>query len=120
VPLGDEVLSVLKAHRHLKGATVFCNEDGSMLTAAQCRQPLEAACRKAGLAKRGWHALRHSFASHLAMRGASAKEVQELLGHGSLQMTMRYMHLSPQARRDAVRLLDDLPSDAKSRHKEGT
>jgi integrase len=54
------------------------------------------------------------------MRGASAKEVQELAGHEPLQMTMRYMHLSPQARRDAVRLLDDLPSDAKSRHKEGT
>jgi site-specific recombinase XerD len=62
-----------------------------------------------------------TFASHLATRGASAKEVQEeLLGHGSLQMTMRDMHLSPQGRRDAVRLLDDLPSDAKSRHKEGT
>ncbi len=120
VPLGDEVLAALKGHRHLKGKTVFCNPDGSMLTAAQCRPPIEAACRKAGLTKRGWHALRHTFASHLAMRGASAKEVQELLGHGSLQMTMRYMHLSPKARRDAVRLLDALPSDAESRHKEGT
>lgn len=120
VPLGDEVLAVLKAHRHLKGKTVFCNADGSMLTAAQCRPPIEAAGRKAGLTKKGWHVLRHTFASHLAMRGASAKEVQELLGHGSLQMTMRYMHLSPKARRDAVRLLDDLPTDDVSRHKEGT
>jgi hypothetical protein len=44
--------------------------------------------------------------SHLAMRGAPLKSVQELLGHGTIEMTMRYSHLSPDARRDAVKLLD--------------
>jgi site-specific recombinase XerD len=32
--------------------------------------------------------------------------VQELLGHATIEMTMRYSHLSRDARRDAVRLLD--------------
>jgi integrase len=41
------------------------------------------------------------------VRGASIKAVQELLGHADIKMTMRYAHLSPDARRDAVRLLDD-------------
>jgi integrase len=40
------------------------------------------------------------------MRGAPLKAVQELLGHADIKMTMRYAHLSPDARRDAVKLLD--------------
>lgn len=40
------------------------------------------------------------------MRGAPIKAVQELLGHSTIEMTMRYSHLSPDDRHDAVRLLD--------------
>jgi integrase len=53
-----------------------------------------------------WHVLRHTFASHLAMRGAPLKAIQELLGHATIEMTMRYAHLSPQVGIDAVALLD--------------
>jgi len=62
--------------------------------------------KRAGIRRIGWHALRHTFASHLVMRGAPIKAVQELLGHATIEMTMRYSHLSPDVRRDAVALLD--------------
>jgi site-specific recombinase XerD len=52
------------------------------------------------------HILRHTFCSHLAMRGAPARAIQELAGHADLTMTQRYMHLSPAARADAIRLRD--------------
>ncbi len=40
------------------------------------------------------------------MRGAPLKAIQDLLGHATIQMTMRYAHLAPEVARDAVRLLD--------------
>jgi site-specific recombinase XerD len=52
------------------------------------------------------HLLRHTFCSHLAMRGAPARVVQELAGHSELGMTQRYMHLSPAALESAIELLD--------------
>jgi integrase len=54
----------------------------------------------------GVHRLRHTFCSHLAMRGAPARAIQELAGHQDLTTTQRYMHLSPAALDSAIRLLD--------------
>lgn len=106
IALGDEVLAALKGHRHLRGESVFCDVSGRPLRKGELRHPLRRACARAGLRPIGWHVLRHTFASHLAMRGAPLKAVQELLGHATIQMTMRYAHLSPDVARDAVRLLD--------------
>jgi len=58
----------------------------------------------------GAHVLRHTFCSHLAMRNAPAKAIQELAGHIYLSTTQRYMHLSPQAREGAIALLDKRPT----------
>ncbi|WP_426746801.1 tyrosine-type recombinase/integrase [Myxococcus faecalis] len=54
----------------------------------------------------GWHDLRHTYGSYLAMRGVPLKVIQELMGHATLDMTMRYAHLSPQVKQDAVQFLD--------------
>ena len=50
---------------------------------------------------------RHTFCSHLAMRGAPAKAIQELAGHADLGTTQRYMHLSPAAVESAIWLLEE-------------
>jgi site-specific recombinase XerD len=55
----------------------------------------EAAVKRAGIQDFHWHDLRHSFASRLVMAGVDIRSVQELMGHKSILMTMRYAHLSP-------------------------
>ena len=67
-------------------------------------------CARAGLAKRlTTHDLRHTFAPHLVMRGVALRAILELLGHPTIDMTMRYAHLSPDVKRDAVQVLDRPP-----------
>ena len=107
VPLSDDAIAVLKAHRHLKGPYVFCGANGKRLTHSEVKSVVPRTCRLAGLPVRlTTHDLRHSFASQLVMRGVALKAVQELLGHATMDMTMRYAHLSPDVKRDAVKLLD--------------
>jgi integrase len=47
-----------------------------------------------------FHGLRHTFASHWAMKGGDLFKLQKIRGHQSVQMTMRYAHLAPDAFRD--------------------
>lgn len=58
-----------------------------------------------------WHCLRHAFASRLVMAGVDLRTVQQLMGHKTLQMTIRYAHLAPEHQLAAVeRLCDNLAS----------
>lgn len=51
------------------------------------------------------HSLRHTFASHLAIRGVSIQIIQKLLNHKDIKMTMRYSHLMPDSGKEAVQNL---------------
>lgn len=113
VPMTLRLAAALRDHRHLRGPHAVCQPDGAALTQKIVQDHVRWAARRAGSAYRGVHILRHTFCSHLAMRGAPARAIQDLAGHQDLSTTQRYMHLSPAALESAIRLLDGAGSVAK-------
>jgi len=68
----------------------------------------EAVVRAEIVKHAGVHTLRHSFATHLLMRGINIREVQEYLGHKSVETTMIYTHVMRGLASTAVSPLDAL------------
>ncbi len=108
VPMTERLAKLLAKNRHLQGVRILYTDKSKTVTPRVLRRWMENVQRRAGLAVTGkLHILRHTFCSHLAMRGAPALSIKELAGHMSLNTTMRYMHLSPAEKDRAIRLLDE-------------
>jgi len=108
IPLDNDTCAML--HRRKKDSGyVFLPDDGRPFTNDRLSAAMRRLRRKAGMRKIGWHTLRHTFASHLAMRGVPLPAIKELLGHASITTTMRYAHVAPSALREAIELLSIKP-----------
>jgi integrase len=104
VPLNDEAMRVLQSWRKQAGdgprvfeiSTGFKTAWGHIL-------------KRAKIVSFRWHDLRHHFASRLVQRGVPLNTVRDLLGHSSIAMSLRYAHLAPDQRREAVSKLNQKP-----------
>jgi len=85
------------------GSYVFPNKEGKPYV--DIRKGFKAALRRTGIKNFRFHDLRHTFASYLVMGGIDLKTVQELLGHKSFEMTLRYAHLSSDHKKAAIEKL---------------
>jgi integrase len=101
VPLNDEAMRVLESWREQSGdgprvfeiSTGFKTAWGHIL-------------KHANIVGFRWHDLRHHFASRLVQHGVPLNTVRDLLGHSSIAMSLRYAHLAPDQRREAVAMLN--------------
>ena len=107
IPLSQTASMILENWRkHPKRGNVYLFEqrDGRPFEGFKsCFEKVLAAAQIFGFR---WHDLRHSFASKLVSRGHDLYRVQELLGHSSPKLTMRYAHLSRDDLFKFVSLLD--------------
>ena len=71
VPLTGRLEAALRQARHLRGQRVVCDTQGDSFTQKRVRTAVVWAMRRAGLKRGGVHTLRHTFCSHLAMKGGS-------------------------------------------------
>ena len=93
----DRYRRALFLHNHDEGLAVTCDVVSTDVALAKivALEEFERVRPESGqLNDSGVHRLRHTFCSHLSMRGAPARAIQELAGHKDLSTTQRYMHLS--------------------------
>ena len=97
IPLNTEALEVLRRWKEQApaGERVIAVDTGFKTAWASLLE-------RAKIEKFRWHDLRHHFASRLVQAGVPLNTVRELLGHASMAMTLRYAHLAPDQKREAV------------------
>jgi len=109
IPINDDLAEVLRDVRkrnQLRSEYVFCNSKGNPYK--DVTTAFEASLKRAAIKDFRFHDLRHTFASHFVMRGGPLRDLQEILGHKTLTMTMRYAHLSEEHKKKAINLLSGL------------
>lgn len=106
IPLNAEALDTLKHWRgQSKGdGLVFPGKDGQPFV--HVKKAWGGLLKDAGITGFRWHDMRHHFASQLVRAGVALNTVRELLGHADIKMTLRYAHLAPDDKANAVALLN--------------
>lgn len=92
---GEEIRALRKLRAASTGQYVFVTDRGGPMTTRAFRYIVERAGEAAGFTKKLHpHMLRHGCGHHLADSGATTRDIQDYLGHVSIQNTVRYTKLS--------------------------
>lgn len=108
IPLNAIALQALKDWRQINDAEglIFSSARTGMAF-NHVKKSWVGVLEKAKIKNFRWHDMRHHFASKLVMAGVDLNTVRELLGHADIKMTLRYAHLAPEHKANAVaKLLD--------------
>lgn len=105
IPMDVDLYAILYSRKQDTGY-VFRARDGQPFNNDRLNDAIRKLCKQAGLRMIGWHTLRHTFASHLAMRGVPLPAIKELMGHATITTTMRYAHVAPSTLRSAIDMLN--------------
>jgi integrase len=88
VPLTARLAEALAQVRHLRGKRLLWQANGKPVGVETLKSWMEVACKRAGLPpSKNLHRLRHTFGSHLAMRGVPMRTIMELMGHADIKTT---------------------------------
>jgi len=105
IPINDDLYVLLKKHKNefASNCPFIFQRNGERIASNYLRKRfmlLTASCGFPELTK--IHSLRHTFASHLVMKGVDLATVKQLLGHTDIDTTMIYSHLTEKHVDEAV------------------
>ena len=105
VCISEDACRALKAWMRIRDSSqkyLFYGQQRYPLSYSRAREILRTYLQKAGLAHKGYtlHCLRHTFATDLLNAGMRIECLQQLLGHSSLEMTLRYARLTDKTREE--------------------
>jgi len=108
IPMNDKLFELLTKHKDTKkGSYVFHAGDGNQIESNKLRKLLMRLTEKSGFGDvTKIHTLRHTFASHLVMKGVDLPTVMKLMGHSDIETTMIYSHLADKHVDKAVEKLE--------------
>ena len=105
IPMNETLRATLEAIPHTADSRyVFANRSGDPY--GSVRKAFNSAKERAKILDLKFHDLRHTTASWMREEGQDLADVQELLGHSRIEMTLRYAHLGPTYKKRAVGSLD--------------
>jgi len=94
IPMTPTLFAALQSLATVREGLVIRNADGSAKNDGDTEFTLARICRRAGLPRRGWHTLRHTFGTHAALFGVNPWSLQTWLGHKRIDETMLYVHVA--------------------------
>lgn len=110
IPLNNDAMRILEQRKDANDSDtfVFLNEGGNRLDNENIYRNLKRVAKNCKIINAHPHVFRHTFASHLVIKGVSLYIVKELLRHKSIKETEIYAHLSQESTRAGVKLLENV------------
>jgi len=109
IPLPKQLMPLLKEMKKSSRNKYVVSESEKVLSVRSYQRSFESLLRKLNIPHRGFHSLRHTFATRALEVGVDVKTLSELLGHKNANVTLqRYVHSMPEHKREMMNKIGKL------------
>ena len=109
IPIPKQLVPMLKQHKRQSASNYVISDKGKFVSIRSYQRSFELLLKKLRIPHRGFHALRHTFATRALECGMDVKTLSEILGHKNATVTLnRYAHSLMDHKREMMNRLGKL------------
>lgn len=117
IPIPDKLIPVLRELKAVAKNKYLISESEKVLSIRSYQRSFERMLKKLGIRQRGFHSLRHTFATRALELGVDVKTVSEILGHRNANVTLqRYAHSMPEHKIEMMNRIGNMLNDRLIEH----